>query len=133
MREILFRGKRYDTGEWVYGSFLPDIYGARFPAILNNAEYDDGNNIVHDFYFVCRTTVGLYTLLYDKNGKRIFEGDIIRIKTDCFSMRGVVEFDDASLIVTDGEITECLWYNPSEMEVIGNIHDNPELLEGGGH
>lgn len=138
MRDILFRGKCYDTGDWVYGSFLSDIYGAKFPAILNSAEYDDGNNIAHDYHFVCPQTVGQYTGLVDKNGTKIFEGDIIQSQYD-----DPPEPPTLELVVWD-TVAWCQkqgHHDPEPIEyddfflktsmVIGNIHDNPELLEGG--
>lgn len=124
MRDILFRGRTIGTGVWVDGSLFIDDKKDKHEICVGYVNY-------RVTWEVEPATVGQYTGLVDKNGRKIFEGDILRIKTDCFSMKGVVEFNDGTLIVTDGELTECLWYQPSEMEVIGNIHDNPELMKAG--
>lgn len=130
MREILFRGKRIDNGEWVEGLPFGSIYGGFFNgaicAIRQTVEkYGD----VHD---VVLETVGQYTGLTDKNGKRIFEGDIVTyIGEVC-----LVKWDDETAkFVLENENLVCdfeeVWCNrlKSQIEVIGNIHDNPELLE----
>lgn len=131
MREILFRGKT-KNGEWVYGSFINSVVkGSSFGYIA-------GNNVVEPVQ-VMRETVGQYTGLTDKNGEKIFEGDIVYIKfheptskvtgkkpiytivfeKGCFSLFRKTN----RIIVFDLRV----WYK--ECEVIGNIHDNPELLE----
>ena len=140
MREILFRGKRIDNGEWVEGSlwlYLSEVN------ILGKA------NPVG--YHVDPTTVGQYTGLTDKNGKRIFEGDkLLPFDDDIDKM--VVEFHHGTFMLViygdrgyrsesggweyDGSnygVIECepLSSYGDEIMVIGNIHDNPELLEEG--
>ena len=130
MREILFRGKRVDNGEWVEGELR---HGGYYVA-------DETVYIVQPFagtiinYPVYPATVGQYTGLKDKNGKRIFEVDIL--ESADFTVEdgyGVVEWYDGAY-----EVGNKSWcgtfhenYNGREFEVIGNIHDNPELLEGG--
>lgn len=79
MREILFRGKRIDNGEWVYGSLIDGIYGA-VPVIVTQPSVDDDFNLDFEYDHVDPTTVGQFTGLKDKNGKRIFEGDIIKTR-----------------------------------------------------
>lgn len=126
MREILFRGKRLDNGEWVEGSYIPEINGCH-ATILLGAQNGFG-------IYVDPATVGQFTGLLDKNGKRIFEGDIIR---DRFSKRpAVVRFytEDVgscgccypsfvgSGFKADGR-------DMSQCEVIGNIHDTSGFLE----
>lgn len=77
-----------------------------------------------------------YTGLHDKNGKEIYEGDIIELKANngCCEMTGIIIYDEYDLafeLRDIGEGTqECLWYTEQELEVIGNIYDNPELLGG---
>jgi uncharacterized phage protein (TIGR01671 family) len=163
MREILFRGKRKDNGEWVEGG------------IYHNSEDEivfiikDTGLGYHEFIEVIPETVGQFTGLYDKNGKTIFEGDILKQKTtsefakvssfewECY---GIVRFGYYDWNEGEAGYASIGWYieplksvsiNPKNyleeniqaglnqydilnkyypMEVIGNIHDNPELLEG---
>lgn len=117
MREVLYRGKRVDNGEWVYGSYYHccgTAYGATFI-------------VVNDFGFieVIPHTVGQYTGITDKNGIKIFEGDIVKSKHNA---RGVVEWQKAecSFLVNVGDDWDTM--DDCEWEVIGNIHDNPEIF-----
>ena len=121
MREILFRGKRPYTGEWVYGSF---VLVNRFSFIMAA-----GNGMVE----VVPETVGQYTGLVDRNGKRIFEGDVADHHTqgNILVCRGVINWDDKNA----GFAHKLISINPSlslhnckAWAVVGNIHDNPELL-----
>ena len=122
MREILFRGKRIDNGEWVEG-FYNHLPCGRFGAdehmiqtVLENGKI----GMLHDIY---PYTVGQYTGLKDKNGKRIFEGDILSIWNESHD---VVVFEDGAF---DLENTSIPIRFANKFEVIGNITDNPELLE----
>lgn len=127
MREILFRGKRIDNDEWVYGSFCMDVLEQ-----FNGLCGVDGFVRLYDkvlgkmqTYEVDRETVGQYTGLKDKNGKRIFEGDILALRT---SRPHVVRFEDGAFVFEDTAISIRF---ANKFEVIGNIHDNPEMLKGG--
>lgn len=145
MREILFRGKTKHGGEWVYGGVCCSagntIIVSFSERILTTIE---GKRVLPE-------TVGQYTGLTDKNGKKIFEGDIVRIAywfgwddeqekvvpeeeyiSKIYSIDGCPFCVD--LIHCDGDMTPIAWldwsYDDAEIEVVGNIHDNPELLEG---
>ena len=128
MREILFRGKRIDNGEWVEGYFVNlwlMHYQKHQPIITDN------NAVSYD---VDPSTVGQYTGLCDKNGKKIFEGDIV--KTDKFSepnKQYIIKYD-LQFGAFIGQDRYNLYFvtfdgDSGEFEVIGNIHDNPELLK----
>ncbi len=132
MREILFRGKRKDNGEWVKGSFWDESPGE----LGGIAQY--GSCVFHHVDLV---TVGQFTGLTDKNGKRIFEGDIIRAKIEGGNHDGFtwpnmpVDFQQGCFCVNDrnGYVFAVLgaFATSVTFEIIGNIHDNPELLKGG--
>ena len=129
MREILFRGKRIDNGEWVEGGYRHEKVGEYFTAVFIIEPLTSG---VWEHHRVDPSTVGQYTGLTDKNGKRIFEGDIVvgRDYTDEDGY-GVVEWYDGAFEVGNGEWCGTFHenYYGKEFEVIGNIHDNPELLK----
>ena len=144
MREILFRGKM-DNGEWVEGSFCMDAC-EQFNGLCGIDGfirlYDKGKGKMQT-YEVDRETVGQYTGLMDKNGKRIFEGDIVaqnwydydEPRDDSFGKVVFCEYDCSFSVMDvnkDGfmPLGRCGSYH-WEVEVIGNIHDNPELLKGG--
>ena len=138
MREILFRGKRIDNDEWIeghYGEYMlmsgVSIHGISIPkkeTVCGSICYD-----------VEASTVGQYTGLTDKNGKKIFEGDIVKV-TGLWPDR-----DGEQRIWRQFRVGEVFYYHgafffgkwglqkTSEkcIEIIGNIHDNPELLEVG--
>ena len=124
MREILFRGKQADSGKWVYG----------FISGLNNDEYGIPMTM-NDTEGLCDIivnpiTVGQYTGLTDKNGRRVFEGDI------CWFYGGEHYGGnwETSAVIAITDMTNFTimqyFYDAEYFEVIGNIHDNPELLEG---
>ena len=135
MRKILFRGKRLNDEEndWAYGSYVKqyDCDMIYFPT----AESDG-----FDYAHIIPETVGQYTGLTDKNGKKIFEGDIVA--TDITRPYLIVEFRDGCFMFNCNDGGEDYYdimlpickepHNEYEHgEVIGNIHDNPELLKGG--
>ena len=134
MREILFRGKRIDNDEWVEGYYVR-LYGSNGRVsrrIYTSCAEVDCGDYYPDFFEVQPATVGQYTGLKDKTGKRIFEGD----ELGWHNGRGAVNFDGGCFCVRlHGEIEHYGRNNPAidvifnlypELEVIGNIHDNPE-------
>ena len=146
MREILFRGfhpdksgeqRAFVNGEWVKGYwvtgnlFLPD--NPKTPT-----QICIGTSTVRISYDVIPETVGQYTGLKDKNGKKIFEGDIIKCISRFDAKDMVVIFEKAEFHLVDCQryknYTECCGYRyfgTLETEVIGNIFENPELLKSG--
>lgn len=129
MREILFRGKRCDNGEWVQGFYVRADHhwhknGIHKDWIALGASANGGWFALHNKYAVKAETVGQFTGLTDKNGKRIFEGDIIEWDELVWGSkhREAVTWDYTILAMRKDDWGE--W-----CEVIGNIHDNPELLE----
>ncbi len=139
-REIKFRGKRLDNGEWVEGSLISfqEHYSIcvfekpEVPGICNP---------------VIPATVGQYTGLKDKNGTEIWEGDIFKedssgIVRSVFRVPGGLAFEDNPVSFgydhrspvypysSIAEMQNASWLSQC-CEVIGNIHDNPELLKGG--
>lgn len=132
MREILFRGKRAD-GRWIYGDIIHNGVDE------NNAliAYNPGDKYIcmveiHDKWCLTRkvlaSAVGQYTGLKDKNGKRIFEGDILKWDSKEW---GSEHFE---VVRWDYELFDMRRNDWHEFcEVVGNVHDNPELLEVTGH
>lgn len=149
MREILFRGKainriegyeyrtNYQNGDWVYG-LLTKLYCERYPELPAEITNKGGISGIYVDY----TTVGQYTGLTDKNSVKIFEGDIVRQYSEGIDNEYLYDYYD---------IGQVFWYQSQtrflrtsnlylddcpamrehcEYEVIGNIHDNPELLKG---
>lgn len=133
MREILFRGKRTDNGEWVEGSylkwyFLPGMNDWIVP--LSGASSRLIECIEH--HNVVPATLGQYTGLQDKNGNRIFEGDIVRGRDALekgLVVEGYIDHQYGSFCIVGDLMTHFRWLD-YEVEVIGNIHDNPELIGG---
>ena len=134
MREILFRGKRLDNGEWIEGSLLKvTIENQTFHLIFGDSFAFDGKAVAAMSHCcVDPDTVGQYTGLTDIIGQRNFEGDIVSILPDDGEI-GVIEWaDDEAMFMleADGWCANFDNYFSTELEVIGNIHDNPELLKG---
>lgn len=133
MRERISRGKRLDNGEWVYWDRygrITDINGEPtkteidIPTLLPYPTYISDLPIIND------ETVGDYTGLTDKNGKRIFEGDIISGRGDTYK----VMFNKGVFWIKNSHYITRLYvaiHIEKIDEVIGTIYDNPELLEEG--
>lgn len=162
-REILFRGKRVDNGEWAYGRGLLQCKDelenetvAVFEDIVKSEKYIKKEGKYTLYYAPVKAeTLGQYTGLKDKNGKQIFEGDILRFQAPDGTIRHLaIEWADEDRIlrplsdfVPDGNPIRisgwCFNWNgyrlyptvidgvPDNevMEVVGNIHDNPELMK----
>ena len=144
MRAILFRGKRVDNGEWVYGDLAHSVRSAngRKPhkSWIVDGYFSNGGWLTPlKRYAVIDKSIGEYTSLKDRNGNEIFEGDILIYVVD-----GEYGVDEKYLVVFDDDeaafrtkyyckdkymsyvdIVPC-----EHFEVIGNIYDNPELLNG---
>lgn len=127
MREILFRGKREANGQWVFGSLIVWPDGDTEICRQMPDRKDEMGKVC-----VRSDTVGQYTGLTDKNGKKIFEGDIVR-NGDYTMIVVWYDFHAAFMLAfrVDGEYFEAISNSHIYLEVIGNIHDNPELLGGG--
>lgn len=140
MREILFRGKSIESGEWLYGSLLQlncECNNARiFPVNAKN---------VHESISINSKTIGQFTGLIDKNGKKIFENDVVRLEKDCCVTKttttasGSVVFEDGAFYVSQITGIDRTWensfYGPDgryfsweDLEIVGNSIDNPELV-----
>ena len=127
MREIKFRGKRESNGEWVYGYLCENINGEIcIQEIVRKVV--NSFAIPNRLHPVNPATIGQYTGMRDKNGREIYEEDIV-VYTNYHSYFYKVVFSVGCfrLADKDGDV----WYNLNECdaEVCGNIHNNPELLE----
>ncbi len=145
MREILFRGKRVNNGEWVEGSYW---YSRRSNTYQHFVFDDEGVWVGVD-----PNTVGRFTVLTDRNGVKIFEGDIVRwhdntelsvggqAETVCYGRYRDADsaFDNVYAIgfylrTSGRECVTICWLDEykNDFDIIGNIYDNPELLEVSG-
>lgn len=136
MREIIFRGKAinrdigyhrtsYKNGDWVYG-LVTRIYDERFELPVEMTDINGVSGIEVDY-----KTIGQCTGSKDKNGKKIFEGDIVKGKDNLernLAASGYIDHENGSFVIVGEFMTHYRWLD-YELEVIGNIHDNPELLK----
>lgn len=122
MREILFRGKRKEADhKWVEGFYAK-------PEREHYIIFPISEFLVY-WHEVDPVTIGQYTGLKDKNGQRIFEGDIVHMKGGCVSGFGVVEFRNGSFGIADAKRKRFYFLDDhSVYRVDGNIHDNGELI-----
>lgn len=143
MREILFRGKRKDNGEWIKGFFAQS--GEKTYIIVDNdimVGYVTMKEVFPD-------TIGQYTGLTDKNGKKIFEGDIVKNEWCFIKGNSIVRFGEYKSLDSSNDyqcghlgfylehisdfdkriVRRDIMYFANKCEIIGNIHDNPELVK----
>lgn len=149
MRQIKFRGKDIETGEWLYGDLIQRM--GYMPSVM--FPYESNGKVHYSECAVKRETVGQLTGLLDKNGDEIYEGDIVRNKeVGGYELEylGVVKYYEEGccfgIDVTTTSLTgaELILFSPgensfndgyctvtytNEYEVLGNIHDNPEILK----
>lgn len=127
-REINFRGKNPKDGKWYYGSLVLDY--DKKPMILV-AGYCDGFGFSGSMY-VTPETVGQFTGLKDKNGKDIYEEDILSFPNMDNPTPEAIIYKEGSFQTYDGySLTSLNQVDTLARIIIGNIHDNPELLKGG--
>lgn len=148
MREILFRGKRTINNEWAFGHYVvldpvdkPDSIREPSHLIIPvESKYNSWNSYLYTHYPIVPETLGQFTGMFDIDGEKIFEGDILEREKGLFSTneRIVIRFDDSSFAYADIGWNVDI-YTPicdyeygisvDNYKVIGNIHDNPELLK----
>lgn len=140
MREVLFRGKRTDTGEWVYGSLVYWPGDDEIGTIVVFESEDEAGFIFGEHIEVYLNTVGQYTGKLDAIGEKIFEGDVCEERFACDTERYEILYSGSSFSHRNITVQEKYGtsfddvesgMDPSLMKIIGNIHDNPELLEVG--
>ena len=149
-RQVEFRGKLSHSGEWVLGSLLK--IDSKYHIVTESDMYEDGHHICQESdtpTWVDSDTVGEFTGMRDRHGKKVFEGDVVRrrdsafgyvdtgvVKYDCHLGAFVLEYESYGRTYqgtfkkgfsdNDGK---CTIEGTYSYEVIGNIHDNPELLK----
>lgn len=146
MREILFRAKEIEEGKWVYGSYFAHqkvslcIITEQDEIEKNTQHLIVQDKIAGDWNFkngiqvvdINPETLGQYTGLNDKNGTKIFEGDIVKLSSeltldDFDGFIGQVKFELGGFNIVNGYKGDSVFQDCRDIEVIGNIYDNPEL------
>lgn len=136
MRDIIFRGKRVDNGEWVEGYYVCDTTEKNTYHYIFPENTCEGIAVIHE-------TIGQYAGLKDKNGKKIFEGDIVKAPyvdpifqttwdTDNEPTEiALVKFNKGQYYIEyiEGEYKFTVYSCKERIKIIGNIHDNQELLK----
>lgn len=155
MLENLFRGKRIDNNEWVFGNLIICKNGndvlyviqEQTESLVHDPDVERCNSLEEfigtlriDFkrYFVAPETVGQFTRKCDENGKKVFDGDVLKLNIASLppDQLGYVQYsaDDAAFIVyrISKSAPECIslgYYTYGRFTVVGNVHDNPEFVE----
>jgi len=138
VREILFRAKRIMSGEWVFGGIMMTFH----PNFPHKSEVDfwEGKGNCYCIcannrdIFVEQETIGQYTGVKDKNGVRVFEGDIVRtqfgrlVRIEYRTLEGFVGFDMTAIESEHERPWSSTAWHSGNIEVVGNIHDGSELL-----
>jgi uncharacterized phage protein (TIGR01671 family) len=141
MREIKFRGRRLDNGEWVCGNLITPtfdnsniIFGYYIYEMNKTNYFSRGESKLEDFYEmplvgVDPKTVGQLTGLTDRNGKEAYDGDVVKTGNSI----GVIVYDQDSFVI-EWKVDRDFWnehprYHVPKGEIIGNLYENPELLE----
>lgn len=147
MRTIKFRGKDIETGKWVYGFYvcLEDI--SRNPidgkerithriytGFADSCASQDGYDFSGDWHEIAPETVGQFTSLYDRHKKEIYDGDLLKFWDDDTGLIEVRFVRGVFAFLWQGNLDDEMPINAPTHEwatVVGNIHDNPELMKGG--
>lgn len=144
MREILFRGKRIDDDTWVYGGIIRTFH-PNFGSGITTQDVIDFYTQKENCYAICANnrdifvwqhTIGQFTGLTDKNGKKIFDGDIVKTKfgrlckvifftSDCFCGVDFVALNSDHKPPTSHDL-----YRSDNLEIVGNIYDNKDMVDG---
>jgi len=141
-REIIFRGKDVDNGEWVEGTVefhLVDggLTKTKKEAFITFDKMDSTGKVYRFTFEVDPETVGQYTGLKDSTGKRIFEGDIVKVRdpyNGCWSVNGgevifSTEYVGGWVLTSNGKDGLNIGTRTNNIKIIGNVHENPELLQ----
>ena len=135
MRTIKFRGKTHGNGKWYYGSL---VYSDEINAAIY---FQIGRGLIKrmDWVYVIPETVGQFSGLYDCNGNKIYEGDIVEWEKD--GLMYVVRFWCGMFYASVKECNDGIFggfplhaltkHDDRKCKIVGNIYDNPELLKGG--